>query len=609
MTIEAGTPSIDLMERAGERIAAFLGSHCEQLSPSSHPGHGPRSLLILAGPGNNGGDGFVVARLLAAQGWDVTVALCAGEPRTGSDPHTNLKRWRERDGAVISDTACLAMLRDDDAGGHEIALDALFGTGLDRDLDGLFFELVAALNESGLPIVSVDTPSGLCANSGEPLGLAVLADATVTLGAAKPGLFVGNGPNHAGRIDIADIGLREAAEAGIDPVGQVLDDETCEAWVPHRHPLTHKGDLGHVLVAGASAGKTGAVLLAARAALRAGAGLVTMAVPSSLAAATDAALAEAMTVGLADDGSGHIATGAWQSSDLQPERFDTAVIGPGMATGEGAVDLVRAFVAGFDGPLVVDADALNTLAGERGEPLRKRLTARRAAGHGAVIMTPHPGEMGRLLGISSSAVQKNRLSACRTLAEQYRVTAVLKGAASLVCEGTRTGFNSSGNAGMASAGMGDVLSGLTATLAAQLDDSYEAAALAATRFPRRSPCCAWRCREHGSRCHPASRHQPRPRRHRGAGPAAHRRSSRRHGRGPGRCPRRRQDLLRARHGGRARRRSDRGREPDVRLSGRLRGRGRRHRHAGECAPPRRPLPARRLTRGCRRRGLRGYRPV
>jgi len=479
MTIASGTPSLELMERAGERIARFLSSHSEQLAPSLHPGAGVPSLLVLAGAGNNGGDGFVVARLLAAQGWEVTVAMCAREPDAGGDADVNLKLWRQADGVLISDAECLALLRDDETGGHDLVLDALLGTGLDRELDGFLFELIAALNESGLPVVSVDIPSGLCADSGNPLGIAVLADATVTLGAAKPGLFLGAGPNHAGRIDIADIGLRAPAEEGIDVVGQVIDDEACEAWVPHRHPTTHKGELGHVLVVGASAGKTGAVLLAARGALRAGAGLVTMAVPAGLATATDAALPEAMTIALADDGSGQIAPGAWRALGLETAGIDVAVIGPGMGTGAGAAELVRSAVAGFPGPLVLDADALNVLAAERGEPLAALMAARREAGHGTCVMTPHPGEMGRLLGIASSAVQADRLAAVRALARECGVTAVLKGAATLICrQGGRTGFNSSGNSGMASAGMGDVLSGLMGAMAAQVADGYEAAALA-----------------------------------------------------------------------------------------------------------------------------------
>jgi len=475
-TIASGTPSIELMERAGERIAAFVESHVDELV-GAEPRGASLKLLVLAGPGNNGGDGFVVARLLSASGWEPTVALCARPPRAGTDAATNLERWKRLHGGLMSRGECVELLR---AGGldYDLVLDAMFGTGLDRDLDGSYVELIGALNESGLPVVAVDTPSGLCADTGKVLGSAVLADATVTLGAAKPGLFVGNGPNHAGRIAIADIGLRDTDEAGIVPVGCVLDDECCEAWVPHRHPMTHKGELGHVLIVGGSAGKTGAVLLAARAALRSGAGLVTMAVPATLAATTDAALFEAMTVHLADDGHGQVAAPAWNGLVATLERYRAIVVGPGLGATDAAVPLVRGLVTTFRGPLVIDADALNVLAAEPRDALERMFRNRADAGAARAVLTPHPGEMGRLLGISSAAVQDDRLAACSGLAERLAATVVLKGAATLVCDGDRTGFNSSGNAGMASPGMGDVLSGLSGTLAAELPDSFAAAALA-----------------------------------------------------------------------------------------------------------------------------------
>jgi NAD(P)H-hydrate epimerase len=361
---------------------------------------------------------------------------------------------------------------------YDVVLDALFGTGLDRELDASYADLIGALNESGLPVVAVDIPSGLCANTGRVLGTAVLADATVTLGAAKPGLFLGSGPNHAGRIAIVDIGLRDPEEAGIEPVGCVLDDECCEAWVPHRHPMTHKGELGHVLIVGGSAGKTGAVLLAARAALRSGAGLVTMAVPAAVAATTDAALLEAMTTELVDDGHGQVARPAWDAFAGTLERYRAVVVGPGLGNGQGVWPLVEGLVTTFRGPLVIDADGLNALAAHRSDALERAFRMRRDAGAAAAVLTPHPGEMARLLGLSSAEVQEDRLAACRDLAARLQATVVLKGAASLVSDGERTGFNSSGNAGMASPGMGDVLSGLAGTLTAEIGDPFAAASLA-----------------------------------------------------------------------------------------------------------------------------------
>jgi NAD(P)H-hydrate epimerase len=474
-TIDNGTRGLDLMERAGELVAEFLMEEQEALAPTDDD-TAPR-VLVLAGPGNNGGDGFVVARLLADEDWDVTVALCARKPADDTDAGVNLERWTEAEGAIITMARAIDQLGAAAEGTYDLVVDALFGTGLDRPLDGRYVGLVAALNESRLPVVAVDLPSGLCADTGEPLGLAVVATATVTLGAAKPGLFVGSGPNHVGWLEIADIGLAAVEQAGIEPAGFVIEEETASTWVPRRQATVHKGDLGHVLVSGGSPGKSGAVLLAARAALRAGAGLVTMAVPGTMAGLVDLGLAEAMTLALADDGTGQVATGAWQRAAQGIESFGAIVVGPGLGTGLGAREWTCRLVEEFPGALVVDADALNVLA-ELGWPALTSLFARRrVAGHRKAILTPHPGEMGRLLAVATAEVQGNRAAACRRLAGGLAATVVLKGAGTLVADGTQLGFNTSGNAGMATAGMGDVLSGIIATLAVQMDDTFAAACL------------------------------------------------------------------------------------------------------------------------------------
>jgi NAD(P)H-hydrate epimerase len=470
-TIAAGTPSLELMERAGRAIADHMAAR-RRVYPSSSR---RPSLLVLSGAGNNGGDGFVVARLLREHGWDVDVALCAREPTPGSDPALNLARWRDGGGSVLERTDAQRKLQ---AGiGYDVVLDALYGTGLDRRLEEADIELVRSLNASGFYTLAVDVPSGLCADSGQPLGAAVVADATLAIGAAKPGLFVGLGPDHAGRVIVLDIGLLDPQRANVAPLGQVLEPETCAMWLPPRRKTVHKGDQGHVLVVGGARGKTGAVLLAARGALRAGAGLVTMGVPDSLVATTDAALVEAMTIGLRDDGHGQIAEGAWQALRTEIHRFAVAVIGPGMGTSAGASALVNAFLQEFPGVLVIDADALNVLARDRKE-LSARLSRRRARSQGYVVLTPHPGEMARLAGNSAPEIQQSRLETVRAFCATHAATLVLKGAGTIVSDGERTGFNTSGNPGMASAGMGDVLCGVIAALAARIEASFAAAATA-----------------------------------------------------------------------------------------------------------------------------------
>ncbi len=476
-TIAAGTDSLALMELAGGRIAAYLLAHADELTGSVEDDDHVFTVLVATGPGNNGGDGFVVSRLLAEQGWHPVVAICGPPPEPATDAGVNLRRWEECGGEVIGAADCLDLLRkrDDSA---DIILDCLFGTGLHRPLEGLQAELVTQINDSGLPVVACDMPSGLCADTGRPLGVAVVADATVTLGAAKPGLFVGLGPDHAGRVTIADIGLKSPEEALVEPIGHVIDDEYSELLVPHRRGTTHKGQLGHVLVVGGGAGTTGAALLAAMGALRAGAGLATMAVPASLAPTTDAALPEAMTIGLADDGSGNVGADAWRALSASAERCGVAAVGPGLGTGPGAETLVHGMISGFAGTLVIDADALNCIAAIGTDSARDLFRDRRRAGLGPAILTPHPGEMARLLGTANTEVQANRIAACRRLAADLEVTAVLKGAGTLVCHNGRLAFNTSGNPGMATPGMGDVLSGITATFAAQIPDPFTAASVA-----------------------------------------------------------------------------------------------------------------------------------
>ena len=472
-TISAGTPSIELMERAGRRIAEYLQANREMFpgGRTTRP-----SLLVLAGSGNNGGDGFVVARLLAELGWNVDVTLCGREPAPGSDAAANLRLWRDAGGKITEIGRVLSKLHDGGAG-WDVALDALYGTGLDRALQGRDVDVVRAVNESALYTVAVDIPSGLCADTGHPLGVAVVADATVTIGAGKPGLFVGAGPDHAGRVTVVDIGLLDLEKAGIESLAQVIDRETCSMWLPPRRNTIHKGDLGHVLVVGAQRGKTGAVLLAARGALRAGAGLVTMAVPQSLVDPTDTALTEAMTFGVAETARGEVGEGAFETLAPELGRFTTAVVGPGMGTGPGAHTLVKGLLRDFAGTLVIDADGLNVLASSRDE-LAVALSHRRARGQGAVILTPHPGEMGRLAGTSSNDVQQDRLAAVRSFCSKHAATLVLKGAGTIVSDGVRTAFNTSGNPGMASPGMGDVLSGITAAFAARIASSFVAASSA-----------------------------------------------------------------------------------------------------------------------------------
>ena len=473
-TIAAGTPSIELMERAGLATADFLSDPSATGIVLPADERTPRRLLVLAGSGNNGGDGFVVARLLASRRWRCTVALIGREPRAGGDAATNLAEWRRIGGRVVDREEALALLAEGGAG-FDLGLDAIFGTGLDREVRGPDAEFIHRLNQSGLPVVSVDIPSGLCCDTGNPLGVAVRARATLTIGAAKPGLFLGEGPEHAGRVRIADIGLLPPEE--MDRFDFVLDGATTSGCLPRLSPMAHKGSRGHVVIVAGSRGKSGAAVLAARGALRAGAGLVTVAAVAEVQAAVAAALPEAMTQVLAATPEGELSAAGLEGLRLALAVADAVVIGPGLGTGEGADAALREAIV-CPAPLVIDADGLNVLAAWPEDSRRSLFQARAASGAAAPILTPHPGEMSRLVGLPTLEVQQSRAELASRLSKSLDSVVVLKGAGTVVSWAGRSAFNTSGNAGMATGGMGDVLAGLCGALVARLGDPFEAAALA-----------------------------------------------------------------------------------------------------------------------------------
>jgi hydroxyethylthiazole kinase-like uncharacterized protein yjeF len=480
-TIAAGTPSLDLMEKAGHALAAALADEAF---------HGVRlrkrpRLLVLAGLGNNGGDGFVVARLLAAERWRCTVALLGGEPRPGSDAAANLDEWRRMNGKVVGEAEAETLL-EDGAGGFDLALDAIFGTGLERPVEGPVARLIGRLNETGLPVVAADIPSGLSSDAGTPLGTAVRCRATLTIGAAKPGLFLAEGPEYAGRVRVADIGLLEPSALGLARAATVLDERTTAASWPRLERLAHKGSRGHVLIVAGSRGKAGAAILAARGALRAGAGLVTVATVRDVQTALAVALPEAMSAHLPSEKRGVVSPGAAVQLEALLSACDAVVVGPGLGTGAGPDAVVTALLA-TGKPLVIDADGLNVVAAWDEEKRRSAFSARASAGAPAPILTPHPGEMGRLVKLASPRIQLSRSVFADNLAKELGAVVVLKGAATVVAngraaaeagKGSGLAFNTSGNPGMACAGMGDVLSGICGALAVRLPDPFEAACLA-----------------------------------------------------------------------------------------------------------------------------------
>lgn len=435
--IESGVAGYTLMKRAGEAALRFLRTRW----PMAH------RIVIVCGSGNNGGDGYVLARFAQATGLTVTV-LAAGAPeKLQGDARQAYADFRSSGGVVQPFDA-------EQLAAGEVIVDALLGIGLKGDVRADLSPVIRAINQSGRPVFALDVPSGLDGDAGTVLGEeAIRAEATVTFVGLKTGLFVGDGPEFTGTIFCDDLEISPAPSAQPAPrLTRIVESEIHEA-LPRRPRSSNKGDFGRVLIIGSGPGMPGAARLAGEACLRVGAGLTTVAVAPENVAPISAGRPELICIALSGDGMLAEAAG----------RADVIAVGPGLgrsAWARGA--LAVALESGK--PLVVDADALNLLAEER-------IGAREDW-----ILTPHPGEAGRLLGVSAQDIQHDRLAALDRLLERFHGTIVLKGAGTLVgARGRTPGVCERGNPGMATAGTGDVLTGAIAGILAQCHDHWAAA--------------------------------------------------------------------------------------------------------------------------------------
>ncbi len=441
-----GVPSLELMERAGAGVARAV----ERLVPD-----GP--IAVLCGKGNNGGDGLVVARLLREAGRRVSVVCVAPSQELRGDAHENLTRLPGDPPEPLGSPEMLA--------GHAAIVDALLGTGFDGEPRGAVAEAIDAINAAGAPVVSVDVPSGVDASTGMVLAAAVRATLTVTFHAAKPGLWIHPGKAHAGELRSIDIGIPRGApaDATIGLIGATVLD-----GLPRRAASSTKFSSGHVLVVGGSRGLTGAPRMSALAAMRAGAGYVTACVPSSQQAVLAAGgPPELMSRGLPDEDGASNAAGV--ESVLQAaERGGALALGPGLGRSPGAFELARELARRAPVAMVLDADGLNAHAG--------RLAAL-ATREAATVLTPHAGELARLLECSSAEIERERLRHARAAAELAQAVVVLKGDDTLVADPAgRVAVNPGGSPALATAGSGDVLTGVVAALLAQGLDAFTAAA-------------------------------------------------------------------------------------------------------------------------------------
>jgi NAD(P)H-hydrate epimerase len=460
LTIERfGVPGVELMERAGRNCADIIE---ERYGSSS-----ARTATVCAGKGNNGGDGLVIARLLHERGWTVSVLLLGTRDELRGDAKVNLKRLPA--GVLLLEFHESSPSWQTQLSGADVVVDALFGTGLNSQVSGVHADIVGLINASGRPVVAVDIPSGIDATTGKVLGAVVRAEVTVTFALAKLGHILYPGAAHVGELLVTDIGIPAELISGATGV-EYVDGESAALLLRPRSLLCHKGDNGHSLIVAGSTGKSGAASMAANSAMRSGAGLVTLAAPASIHGVLEVKTTEAMTVPLADNGFGALAMAAVvQVTELFAGR-DVVAIGPGLGLLPETQQLVRELVAAASLPLVLDADALNAVAGH--------LEVLKNSGAPAVIMTPHPGEMGRLVAIPTAAVEADRLGVASAFATKNRVHLVLKGARTVVAAPDgRLAVNASGNPGMASGGMGDVLTGVITALLAQGYEPFVACCL------------------------------------------------------------------------------------------------------------------------------------
>jgi ADP-dependent NAD(P)H-hydrate dehydratase / NAD(P)H-hydrate epimerase len=432
--VDHGIPGITLMSRAAQTAYRYL----EEMWPD------PTGLQVLCGTGNNGGDGFLMADIAHKKGIPVTVYQLGDAEKISGDAQLARKQALSNGVRILPYQAGILVEEG-------VIVDAMLGTGLGGTVRQEYLDAINAVNDSDVPVLAVDVPSGLCADTGQILGGAVKADLTVSFIGLNRGLFSLQGPDCVGALQFSDLGVPlEVYQSVATSVGRI-ELESALDMLPERPAHAHKGLYGSVLVVGGDYGMAGAASMAAEAALRCGAGLVRVATRPEHCPAIIARTPEVMTAAIesGDDLEAHVASA------------DIIVVGPGLGQGEWSRFILR-FVLDSNKPLIVDADALNLIASEGfGEGLAQGLQRENW------VLTPHPGEAARLLGVSNAHIQVDRFASAQKLQEKYGGTVILKGNGTLVASAGGTLLSDYGNPGMASGGMGDVLSGVLGGLAAQ----------------------------------------------------------------------------------------------------------------------------------------------
>jgi ADP-dependent NAD(P)H-hydrate dehydratase / NAD(P)H-hydrate epimerase len=442
---ELGIPGGILMERAGAAMARVA---LERFAP--------RRAVVVSGGGNNGGDGFVIARELHRSGAEVAVLATKSEYE--GDPATNLKALRNLDVRLIEEEDL-----DAELGAADLVVDALLGTGFSGEVREREAGIIGKMNSAAAQVLAVDVPSGADGATGEVQGEAVSAGLTVCAHAVKVGCVVSPGREHAGEVVAVDIGI--PPEADVDPSLLWTDAASLRRKIPRTAEPAHKYSAGALLVVAGSRGMTGAPVMVVRGAQRTGCGIVFLATSGGAAPSVDLELTEALVYGVTEDEGGYMASGALEKILGHAERSTALVMGPGTGTGDEGERLVEGILQEVEVPVLLDADAITNLAGT--DVISKRSDP--------TVITPHAGELGRLLGSGAKEVSARRLDSARMAAGQYGCCVLLKGSDTLVVEGERVAVNSTGEVALATAGTGDVLSGVIGALLSRGMDPYEAA--------------------------------------------------------------------------------------------------------------------------------------
>ncbi len=452
-----GLPAAVLMENAGRSATAVAEQLLEQLPPGR--------IVVVAGKGNNGGDGFVVARWLHWAGYDVEACLLAELDELEGHAGTNA-RFADQMGVPIHEQPDRNTL-DDRLSGATLIVDAVLGTGISGEVRGSAREAIQAINSAEAPVVSVDIPSGVDADTGAILGDAVWACSTVTFALAKVGMYQYPGRERCGQITIAPIGMARQVTASDDLQTNLTTSDDAEWMLPGRAPDMHKGDAGRLLIVAGSVGMTGAAAMTGLAASRAGAGLVYVACPESLNDILETKCTEVLTRPMPETDERTLALAAEEPIVEFAEDMDAVVLGPGLSGNDESAELARRLAARLEAPMLIDADGLNAFAG-KADGLAERPAP--------TVLTPHPGEFARLADREIADIQEDRPQAARELAERTGCVTLLKGAGTVIAAPDGgTWINPTGNEGLASGGSGDVLSGMIGAFMAGGSQALQAA--------------------------------------------------------------------------------------------------------------------------------------